>query len=214
MNIISKLKQKKWITIFVIYLRYLIGGAMVFSSIVKIKGERFTSMDGIKEPINSAWHFFETLYQSGIYWRFIGWGQLIAGLLLMTQLYAALGAVMMFPIVINIFIITISYYFAFTPVITGLLLVANIFLLLWDYQKLLPLLQPNTVQKINAVLINREIEANKLWCYLGLLLFLITVIYVPLFERNPVYWFLICIVLGLAGLIIFNKQEKQFIKKN
>jgi hypothetical protein len=214
MNIISKLKQKKWITIFVIYLRYLIGGAMVFSSIVKIKGERFTSMDGIKEPINSAWHFFETLYQSGIYWKFIGWGQLIAGLLLMTQLYAALGAVMMFPIVINIFIITISYYFAFTPVITGLLLIANIFLLLWDYQKLLPLLQPNTVQKINAVLINREIEANKLWRYLGLLLFLITVIYIPLFERNPVYWFLICIVLGLAGLIIFNKQEKQFIKKN
>ncbi|TAG13276.1 MAG: hypothetical protein EAZ35_05945 [Sphingobacteriia bacterium] len=214
MNIISKLKQKKWITIFVIYLRYLIGGAMVFSSIVKIKGERFTSMDGIKEPINSAWHFFETLYQSGIYWKFIGWGQLIAGLLLMTQLYAALGAVMMFPIVINIFIITISYYFAFTPVITGLLLIANIFLLLWDYQKLLPLLQPNTVQKINAVLINREIEANKLWCYLGLLLFLITVIYIPLFERNPVYWFLICIVLGLTGLIIFNKQEKQFIKKN
>jgi hypothetical protein len=61
----------------------------------------------------------------------------------MTQLYAGLGAVVMFPIVIKIFIITISYYFAGTPVITGLLLLANIFLILWDYQKLLPLLQPN-----------------------------------------------------------------------
>jgi hypothetical protein len=58
MNIINNLQQKKWITIFVIYLRYLIGGAMVFSSIVKIKGGRFTSEDGISAPINSAMHFF------------------------------------------------------------------------------------------------------------------------------------------------------------
>ncbi len=207
MNIINNLHQKKWITIFVIYLRYLIGGAMVFSSIVKIKGGRFTANDGISDPINSAWHFFETLYQSGLYWRFLGWSQLIAGLLLMTQLYAALGAVLMFPIVINIFIITISYYFAGTTVITGLLLLANIFLLLWDYEKLSPLLQSNNYKRVNPVLINKEIEANRLWGYLGLLLFLVTVFYVPLFGRNPVYWFLICITLGLIGLIFYCKKR-------
>ncbi len=213
MNIINNLQQKKWITIFVIYLRYLIGGAMVFSSIVKIKGGRFTSEDGMAAPINSAMHLFETLYQSGLYWRFLGWGQLFAGLLLMTQLYAALGAVVMFPIVVNIFIITISYYFAFTPVITGLLLLANIFLLLWDYQKLLPLFEQNNFQKDNPILVSKEIETKRLWCYLGLLLFLVTVIYVPLFERNPGYWFLICIMLGLVGLIFHSKTKKQLSKR-
>ncbi len=207
MNIINNLHQKKWITIFVIYLRYLIGGAMVFSSIVKIKGGRFTTEDGISAPINSAMHLFETLYQSGLYWSFLGWSQLIAGLLLMTQFYAALGAIAMFPITLNILVITLSYYFAFTPVITGLLLLANIFLLLWDYEKLSPLLQPNNSKRVNPVLINREIEANRLWVYLGLLLFLVTVIYVPLFERNPVYWFLICITLGLAGLIFYSRKR-------
>jgi hypothetical protein len=168
-------------TIFVIYLRYLIGGAMVFSSIVKINGGRFTSEDGTEAPIDSAMHLFETLYQSGLYWRFLGWGQLFAGLLLMTQLYAALGAVAMFPIVINIFVITISYYFAFTPVIAGLMLLANIFLLLWDYQRFLPLFQTNKSPREYTDLVNGKIESDRLWPYLGLVLFLVTVIYVPVF---------------------------------
>ena len=90
MNFVQYFKKKKAAIIFVIYLRYLIGGAMVFSSIVKIKGERFTTANGTTDPVNSALHFFETLYQSGVYWKFLGWSQLFTGLLLMTQLYAGL----------------------------------------------------------------------------------------------------------------------------
>lgn len=213
MDIINSLQQKKWITVFVIYLRYLIGGAMVFSSIVKIKGGRFTTEDGITAPINSAIHLFETLYQSGLYWKFLGWSQLFAGFLLMTQLYAALGAVVLLPIVINIFIITISYYFAFTPAITGLLLVANIFLLLWDYQKLLPLFHTMKTQNIKTALPSREIESNKLWVYLGLTLFITTIIYVPLFERTPVNWLLICIVIGAVGLVLYGRINRSATDK-
>ena len=94
MRIIDRLRQQYWPTIFIIYLRYLIGGAFVFSSIIKIQGHRFTTDSGADYPINSAWHLFETLYQSGLYWSFLGWSQLIAGALLMTQRFAALGAVM------------------------------------------------------------------------------------------------------------------------
>ncbi len=125
----NKLKNKIWAQIFIIYTRYLIGGAFVFASLIKIKGTRFTTESGEFNPINSAWHFFETMYQSGLYWRFIGVGQLIAGFLLMTQRYAKLGALVNLPIILNIFIITLSYYFAFTPVITGLMLLANLALI-------------------------------------------------------------------------------------
>ena len=208
MKLIHYFKNKKAAIIFVIYLRYLVGGAMVFSSIVKIKGERFTSADGIAAPVNSAWHFFETLYQSGIYWKFLGWSQLLTGLLLMTQLYAALGAILLFPITLNILMITLSYYFAGTPVITGLLVLANLLFILWDYEKLLPLFQVNGRQQVNAVLSSTAIEYDRIWSYLGVLLFLFTVIYVPLFERNPTPWFLTCIILGLGGLIIFNRRNK------
>ncbi len=207
MNLIHYFKKKKAAIIFVVYLRYLVGGAMVFSSIVKIKGERFTSTDGIAAPVNSAWHFFETLYQSGVYWKFLGWSQLLTGLLLMTQLYAALGAVLLFPITLNILMITLSYYFAGTPVITGLLVLANILLILWDYQKLLPLFQIYSRPQPNAFLSSRAIEHDRIWSYLGVLLFLFTVVYVPLFERNPIPWFLTCIILGVGGFLIFHRRK-------
>lgn len=212
MRIVNYLHQKKWAIVFVIYLRYLIGGAMVFSSLIKIKGGRFTSEDGISAPINSAWHLFETLYQSGLYWKFLGWSQLITGMLLMTQLFATLGAVALFPIVLNIFIITISYYFAFTPLITGLLLLASIFLLLWDYQKFSPFFRASSPQINYSVFANTKIEFNKLWCRLGLVLFLFTVIYVLLFERSPVYWFLTSISAGLVGLVLYNRQQNNLEK--
>ena len=102
----NKLKQNFWANIFIIYTRYLIGGAFVFSSIVKLEGHRFTAKSGANEPINSSFHFFETMYQSGIYWQFIGLGQLVAGALLMTQRFAKLGALVYFPIIVNIFMIT------------------------------------------------------------------------------------------------------------
>ena len=40
-NLIAPYKQNKWVNIFVIYMRYLIGGAFVFASIPKVLGERF-----------------------------------------------------------------------------------------------------------------------------------------------------------------------------
>ena len=207
MKILDILRQKRWATISVIFLRYLIGGAFVFSSIVKIQGERFTTATGASFPINSPWHFFETLYQSGLYWNFLGWSQLIAGLVLMTQRYATLGAVFFFPICLNIFFITISYHFSGTPIITGLLLLANIFLLLWDYNKLLPLVQTN---KNPRVVTYNKTSTNSLWTYLGVLLFVVTVAYVIIFGRNALLWILICFALGLSTLIIdiFRQRKK------
>ena len=207
MKTIDKLRQKHWVTISVIYLRYLIGGAFVFSSIVKIQGHRFTTDDATNAPIDSPWHLFETLYQSGLYWEFLGWSQLIAGLLLMTQRYATLGAVVFFPIILNIFVITISYYFAGTPIITGLLLLANIFLLLWDYRRLAPLVKLD--QNDIVCNSNDNIANNVLWTYLGILLFFTTVVYIIIYDRNPILWFLICVSLGLSGLIIYNVGQRQ-----
>ncbi len=48
----------------VIYTRYLVGGAFVFASLIKIKGHRFTQMDGSVAGHNPGC-FFEMMYQSG-----------------------------------------------------------------------------------------------------------------------------------------------------
>ena len=194
----GKIKDAQWAQLLVIYTRYLLGGTFVFASLIKIKGDRFTSESGADNPIDSAWHFFETLYQSGLYWQFIGMGQLIAGFLLMTQRYAKLGAVVFFPIILNIFVITLSYYFAYTPVVTGLLLLANLLLLLWDWDQLKVLLnlQPGPL-KMTAM------ETDGVWALVGLALFAFTFGYRLLVERYDIFlWFGTCLVIGIIGCAI------------
>ncbi|WP_452222085.1 hypothetical protein [Lacinutrix salivirga] len=195
---LKKKKSNVFTQIFVIYTRYLIGGTFVFASLIKIKGNRFTSESGELNPINSAWHFFETMYQSGLYWKFIGFAQLMAGFLLMTQRYSKLGALFNLPIITNIFIITLSYYFAFTPVITGLMLLANIMLIVWDWNELKVLVNlPQDIYNDNTL------EKDILWQFVGLTLFLFTFIYRLFIDKyNIVFWFLVCFSLGTIGLIL------------
>ncbi len=204
----EKLKNNVWLQLFVIYTRFLIGGAFVFASLIKIKGRRFTSESGFSEPINSAWHFFETMYQSGLYWKFIGTMQLLAGFLLMTQRYSKLGAIANFPIILNIFIITISYYFALTPVVTGLMLLANIVLILWDWDTLCVLL--NFPQKsINQ----HRLENDKLWEIIGIILFAFTLTYRLLIDDyNLLFWASIYLAIGIIALIIGLKRKTNYNK--
>ncbi len=193
-----KLKSKIIPQLFVIYTRYLIGAAFVFASVVKIQGKRFTTIDGINEPINSAWHMFETLYQSGLWWKVMGLGQLIAGLLLMTQRYAKLGALMFLPIISNVFVITLSYDFRGTPIITGLMLVANIMLVLWDWDELKVL-----VNKTPVMPQPNRFENMRIWEITGLALFLFTAIYrAGVTGYNIFLWVTVCLAIGIIGLLI------------
>lgn len=200
------LKQKYWVTIFTIYLRYILGGTFVFASVVKIKGERFTHDFGGDQPINTAWHYFETMYQSGLYWQFIGWGQFISGFLLMTQRLATLGALMYLPIILNIFIVTISYGFAGTPLITGLLLLSNIYLLFYDYEKLKPIISNNTtyVPEKNT---SNQIETSIYWQSLGLIMFVFLALYAVLLDRDTIGLFINALI-GIIGFIVYKIKSK------
>ena len=112
--------------------RILLALAFIPASIVKILGHRFTSIS-VDDPIG---FFFEAMYRTGGYWHFIGIAQFTAGVLLLIPATTTLGAVLFFPIVLSIFIITVSLHFTGTPFITGGMLLANAFLLCWDYDRL------------------------------------------------------------------------------
>ncbi|MEZ4703363.1 MAG: DoxX family membrane protein [Rhodothermales bacterium] len=111
--------------------RLLLAAAFLPSGLTKVLGNRFTSIS----PDTPIGYFFEALYQSGFYYRFIGLAQVTAALLLLIPRTTALGAVVYFPIILNIFIITVSLHFTGTPYITGLMLLASIFLLCWEYDR-------------------------------------------------------------------------------
>jgi hypothetical protein len=116
--------------------RLLFAVAFIPTSLVKVLGHRFTTV-GVDTPIG---FFFEALYRSGGYWRFIGAMQLLAGVLVLFPRTATIGAVIFFPIILNIFVITIALHFTGTPFITGPMLLGCVFLLCWDYDRLKPLL--------------------------------------------------------------------------
>ncbi|MFD0798416.1 hypothetical protein ACFQZJ_13165 [Maribacter chungangensis] len=205
----KRIKDKILPQIFIIYLRYLIGGAFVFASLIKIKGIRFTSESGELNPINSAWHFFETMYQSGLYWKFIGLAQLISGFFLMTQKFSKFGALINFPIILNIFIITMSYYFAYTPVITGLMLLANILLIIWEWHELKIIF--NLIPNIDKTY---RMEKDVIWQLLGLVLFIFTFTYrVIVTQYKLVFWLTICILAGFIGLLFGLYREKKRVRK-
>lgn len=191
-------KTNFWLQLLVIYTRMALGGGFVFASIIKIKGKRFTTVPHEDAPFGTAMHFFETMYQTGLYWQFLGWGQLIAGLLLMTQRYAKLGAVINLPIIINVFVITISMDFNYTPVITGMMLLANICLLVWHWDELRILfnLRPENI-------VENQMEKEKIWEITGLLMFVFTVLYRTIQDSyDPVFWFFICLAIGIVAIPI------------
>jgi len=124
----------RWFTVFT---RVLLAIGFTPSGLKKVFGMRFTQI-GIDNPVG---FFFEAMYQSGFYWNFLGWSQIIAAVLLLIPKTATLGAILYFPIILNIFLITVSMSFTGTPIITGLMLLACIYLLVWDYKKLKPAAQ-------------------------------------------------------------------------
>lgn len=201
----NRLKSLFLAQLFIIYTRYLIGGAFVFACIIKIKGKRFTTYSQEDAPLGSAMHFFEVLYQTGLYWQFIGWAQLLTGFLLMTQRFAKLGAVANFPIILNVFVITISMEFGGTPVITGLMLAANLLLIAWHWGELRSLVNlPHQPASPDA-------EENKpIWAIAGLLLFGFTAGYRMLFDfYNPFLWFGVCFLIGLGAFVIHLVQRRR-----
>ena len=192
----QSLKQSLLVQLAVIYTRYLIGGAFVFASLIKIKGHRFTQIPD--DGGHSVGHFFEMMYQSGLYWQFLGWAQLLAGLLLLTQRFATLGAVLFVGIIANIFVITISYDFGGTPVVTGLMLLATLGLLLWDWNRLRVLLNLPVVEEKTSPLFE-----SPLWAWVGMVLFAFTAGYRVLTDQyNFLLWAGGCVGMGLVALLV------------
>lgn len=191
----------------VIWTRYLIGFAFIPSGLKKVAGLRFTSMP-VSNPVG---FFFEALYQSGIYWNFLGWTQVIAAFLLMTQRFATLGNVIFFSLVSNVFLITFSMQFKGTVYITALMLFASFCLLLWDLPKLLTLIAKDNSEYRYSY---HDLPTfNNIAIITGLVFFFESLM-LSLAMINPGYRQLIWILIGsilLTALVSFILMMKKKI---
>jgi uncharacterized membrane protein YphA (DoxX/SURF4 family) len=128
----ARVKGQRYLKIFTVLTRLLLALGFLPSGLTKVLGNRFTIL-GVDNPVG---FFFEAMYRTGFYWRFLGLCQLAAAALLLIPKTATIGALVYFPLILNIFVITVSLHFTGTPFITGLMLLAHLYLLCWDYDKL------------------------------------------------------------------------------
>lgn len=163
----------------VVVTRILLALGFIPTGLVKILGLRFT----VLPPEHPVGAFFEAMFQTGAYWQFLGWMQLLTGALLLWPRTAAVAAVGCFAIMLNIFVITLSLDFAGTPVVTGLMLLATLVLLAWDFHLWKPALfaapyaPPPPLRPLRAARLERTILT--IGTLAGLLFFLGTRNLVP-----------------------------------
>src|SRR5262245_23725055 len=127
----GELRPNKWLRWFAIFCRIALALGFIPAGIVKVSGERFTGLPS-NNPLG---HYFDALLLTGFYYTFIGTAELIAALLLLIPRTALMGAIFYFPIILNIFVLTHATRFDGTRIVT-LMLLANLFLLVWDYDRL------------------------------------------------------------------------------
>lgn len=131
-----------WFRIFTVFCRVALAASFIPSGIVKIMGERFTALP----PNNPLGHYFDALHLTGYYYTFIGITQLCIALLLLIPRTAFLGALAYFPVIINICILTYATRFEGTRIVT-LMVLANFYLLCWDYKRLKAILWSASLPK-------------------------------------------------------------------
>jgi DoxX. len=201
-------KQRTFLQIFTIYLRYLIGGAFIIAAIGmgKLDGSSnlINSMSAPIQDLQPIQQFFRVMAESGLYWQFIGWTQIVAGILLMTQRFAKLGALIFFGMILNIFIITLSYDFRGTPIVTGFMLLATGYLLVWDLRSLQVLL----FDDVQANRVPLKIMDQKFWGFLGVIM-IVSIFVLALLKINTLIQLVVPFAEGLVAFIFFFTYYKR-----
>ncbi len=143
--------------------RVLLAVGFIPPGITKMIGHPFTLLP----PSTPVGYFFDAFFQASEYYAFVGFVQVLAGVLLLFPRTATVGAALFFPIILNITMITLSIGFEGTWLVTLLMLAANVYLLVWDYQRLKTLL-PNKLVR-NGIFGSYEyVKQAGFWAMMGL----------------------------------------------
>lgn len=140
-----EVKQNRWVWLFSLFCRITLSFGFIMAGFVKIIDERFASGLSIIHPMGS---YLNALHHTGFYYTFIGIVQILAAVFLLIPRLVFQGALLYFPIILNIFILSYAVRFEGSLDTSPLMLLANIFLLLWHYDRLkfmLPIKDPQPV---------------------------------------------------------------------
>jgi len=131
MNFSTKLDQlhlqarsNKWLGYFQIFIRIILFIGFFPPGMQKVLGERFTVL-AVNHPMG---HYLEAIYYTGYYYTFIGVMQVTAAILLLIPRTTLLGAIIYFPIILNICILSLAVRFDGSLVSSPLMVMACLIL--------------------------------------------------------------------------------------
>ncbi len=136
----AQIVRSRFLQRFTAFTRVLLAIGFIPPGLKKLSGEPFTQLP-TSHPVG---YFFDAFFQAGELYLFVGLAQVAAGLLLLWPRTATLGAVIYFPIILTIAIITNAIGFQGTEQITVLMTLACLWLLVWDYDRLKAILPTRT----------------------------------------------------------------------
>lgn len=125
-------KTNRWHWYFYLFCRISLAIGFAIAGMVKIQGERFAS--GLSE-IHPMGSYLEALHHTGYYYTFIGIAQVLAALLLLFNRTVLLGALIYFPTILNIWILSLAVRFDGSAVSSTWMVLANLYLIAWNYDR-------------------------------------------------------------------------------
>jgi hypothetical protein len=129
---LSRLHRARWANLCVINLRILIGFAFLPAALKKLLDQPFT------DPANvGRFHdFLDAFRATGWFYQFVGVSQLVAALLLFSQRFALLGALVALPIISAITAFCWSTHVYPTATVATLIWLGTVGLVAWDVDRL------------------------------------------------------------------------------
>jgi uncharacterized membrane protein YphA (DoxX/SURF4 family) len=140
-TLLQKLRPKRWANLFVVNLRILLGFAFLPAGLKKVLDQPFTD----PENTGTFHEFLHAFHATGFFYQFVGAVQLAIAVLLMTQTFATLGALMAVPVFATISVFCWSTHAYFTAAMATLMFLGSVTLVLWDYERWRGVLQTRGV---------------------------------------------------------------------
>lgn len=128
---VHKLREMRALHLVVANLRIAIGFGVLPAGLKKCLGQAFTDPDNV-----GVFHeFLHAFHATGPFYRMVGVLQVTGAVLLMTQRFSAVGAAILFPILVAIWGFVVSTTNPPTIIVVSLMLLGTAWLLLWDLDK-------------------------------------------------------------------------------
>jgi len=168
LNTYDLVRRNRFANFCVIQLRFLIGIGFLPSGIRKVINTPFA----LPGQEGAFFEYLDALYATGPYYQMLGWAQIIAAILIISQRFATLGALLFLPIIFNIMVLTLSTIGSLTPIIASLMFLGMLFLVLWDYYKWINIFSHDN--RLIAIPSNNDYPSpSKWWITTGMLILIL-----------------------------------------